>query len=150
MKKVNKNATWTLKVAAVLWLFWGFIHALAGVMTIIGDTTTGFQAISDGVNPELLKNDYHAAVGAVLNQHGWNLLWGGVVTMIGGILIWRANLTAIWVTAMIGGLLDVGYFVFIDLGGFNHFVPGTVMTIISATAILLSSWYYLQAKKTLS
>lgn len=150
MKTINKSAKWVLKPSAVLWIIWGLIHALAGIMTIIGDPTTGFQAIADGVTPALLENDYHPAVGAVLNQHGWNLLWGGSVTMLGGVLIWRANLTAIWVTAMVGGLLDVGYFAFIDLGGFNTFVPGTVMTMISATAILLSGWYYLQTKKTLS
>lgn len=150
MKTINKSAKWGLKTSAVLWIIWGLIHALAGIMTIIGDPTTGFQAIVDGVTPALLENDYHPAVGAVLNQHGWNLLWGGSVTMLGAVLIWRANLTAIWVTAMVGGLLDVGYFAFIDLGGFNTFVPGTVMTMISATAILLSGWYYLQTKKTLS
>lgn len=150
MKTIKKSAKWVLKISAVLWIIWGLIHALAGIMTIIGDPTTGFQAIADGVTPVLLENDYHPAVGAVLNQHGWNLLWGGSVTMLGGVLIWRAHLTAIWVTAMVGGLLDVGYFVFIDLGGFNTFVPGTVMTMISATAILLSGWYYLQTKKTLS
>ena len=36
----------------------------------------------------------------------------------------------------------MGYFLFIDLGGFVNFVPGTVMTLISASAILLSLWVW--------
>ena len=124
--------------AAVLWLIWGAVHALAGILVISDDATSGFQAIADGVDPAALAADYHAAVGAVLNQHAWNLLWGGAVTIIGAVFIWRDNLTAIWVTAMVGGLLDIGYFVFLDLGGFVKFFPGQLMTYVSATAIILS------------
>ncbi|MEO1544267.1 MAG: hypothetical protein AAFR75_09665 [Pseudomonadota bacterium] len=129
---------YALKISAVLWIIWGLVHALAGVLTITAETESGFQAIADGVDPSALVNDYHAAVGAILNQHGWNLFWGGLVTTIGAIFIWQGNLTAIWVTAMVGGLLDIGYFAFLDLGGFVKFFPGTLMTIVSASAILLS------------
>lgn len=45
-------------------------------------------------------------------------------------------------TAIVGGLTDVGYFIFMDLGGFVHLVPGTVMTLISGTAIILSLLVY--------
>jgi len=51
-------------------------------------------------------------------------------------------MTTIWVTAMVGGLADVGYFMFIDLPGFASFVPGTVMTLVSATAIILTGWVW--------
>ena len=40
--------------------------------------------------------------------------------------------------ALIAGLTDLGYFLFMDLGGFVHFVPGTLMTLICSAAILLS------------
>ncbi|MEM9740653.1 MAG: hypothetical protein AAF829_12375 [Pseudomonadota bacterium] len=49
---------------------------------------------------------------------------------------------------MIGGLLDFGYFVFVDLPGFVNFVPGTVMTLVSSAAILLSVWVWLTNRKT--
>lgn len=127
-----------LKASAVLWMIWGIVHLLGGVITIGSDATSGFQGIAAAVDPAALENDYHAAVAAILNQHGWNLLWVGVVTMVGAVLIWKGSSTAIWVTAMCGGLFDVGYFVFIDLGGFGTFFPGTSMTIVSAAAIILS------------
>jgi hypothetical protein len=39
-------------------------------------------------------------------------------------------------------LADLGYFIFLDLGGFVNFVPGTVMTLISSAAIILSILAY--------
>ncbi|MEM1142869.1 MAG: hypothetical protein AAGI88_09815 [Pseudomonadota bacterium] len=135
-----------LRLVAILWIVWGIVHALAGMLTIAGSTADGFQAIADGVPAAELVGEYHPAVGAVLNQHGWNLLWGGGVTIAGGILIWRQDNTAIWVTAMVGGLLELGYLVFLDLGGFVNLVPGTVMTLVSASAIALSGWECLFGK----
>ncbi len=137
-----------LKIAAALWVAWGLVHALAGLLTIIGDPAAGFQAIADAADPAALALDYPDAVGAVLNQHGWNLLWGGVVTIIGAVFIWRQNMTSVWVTAMVGGLLDVGYFLFLDLGGYVRFAPGTVMTLVSATAIVLSGWVWLAHRRS--
>ena len=132
-----------LKVAAILWVIWGLVHMLAGFIVIPADASAGFAAIADAIPAEDLQADYHAAVGGILNQHGWNLLWGGFVTVVGAVFVWRGNTTAIWVTAMIGGLLDFGYFVFVDLPGYVNFMPGTVMTLVSSTAILISFyvWY---------
>ncbi|MEM6785405.1 MAG: hypothetical protein AAF624_16915 [Bacteroidota bacterium] len=144
---LSKAQVTALRIAAILWVVWGLVHALAGTLIIAGTTVEGFQSIADGVDPDLLVMDYHAAVGAVLNQHAWNLLWGGVVTLIGAAFIWRGNMTAIWVTAMVGGLLDIGYFVFLDLGGFVKFFPGTLMTIFSGSAILLTGWVWLAKRK---
>ncbi len=138
-----------LKVAAVLWVIWGLVHMLAGIIVIPADASGGFQAIADAVDPELLSADYHPAVNGILDQHGWNLLWGGLATIVGAVFIWRKNLTAIWVTGMIGGLLDFGYLVFVDIPGFVMFVPGTIMTFISGTAIVISFWVWLTNRSAL-
>ncbi|MEO0424489.1 MAG: hypothetical protein AAF184_19280 [Pseudomonadota bacterium] len=138
----EKTAGMLLMASALLWIVWGLVHALAGALVMAGDTVSGIQAIADAVPAEQLVSDYHPAVGGILNQHAWNLFWGGLVTIAGAVFIWRGNRTAIWVTAMVGGLLDVGYFVFIDLGEFSKVVPGRVMTIFSATAIVLSFCVY--------
>jgi hypothetical protein len=145
---MTKTQTTALKIAAVLWVIWGLVHMLAGVMTIFQAPSQGFAAIADAVDPALLVADYHAAVGGVLNQHGFNLLWIGLATIVGAVFIWRRNMTAIWVTAMVGGLADVGYLLFVDLPGYVNFFPGTVMTLISASAILLSLWVWVPNRRT--
>ncbi len=135
-----------LKAAAILWVIWGLVHMLAGFIVLSSDATGGVQAIADAVDPAVLEAEYHAAVGGVLNQHGWNLAWFGLATVIGAVLIWRQNITAIWVTGMVGGLADLGYLLFVDFPGYVNFVPGTIMTIVSASAIILSFWVWRSAK----
>lgn len=131
-----------LKCAAVLWVIWGIVHLLAGVIVLLSDTLSGFQAIADAVDPAALEAEYHVAVGGILNQHGWNLGWFGVATIIGAVFVWRQNITAIWVTGMVGGMADLGYLMFVDIPGFVHFVPGTLMTFVSGTAVVLSFWVW--------
>lgn len=144
MTSTQKNV---LRVVTVLWIVWGLVHTLAGVMTIVGDAATAVSAIADAVPDDELMLDYHPAAGGVINQHGFNLLWFGLATIVGGVFIWRGNMTALWVTALIGGLADVGYFVFIDLAGFANFVPGTVMTLVSGSAILLSAFIWFTSRQ---
>ena len=136
-----------MKIAAILWVVWGLVHAFAGVMIISSDTTGALQAIADGVDSASLVMAYPDAAGAVINQHGFNLLWIGIVTMASAPFIWRRSATAIFIAAMVGGLADIGYFVFLDLGGHVRFVPGTLMTLISGSAILLSFGAHFLDKK---
>jgi hypothetical protein len=146
---MRNHYTLALRISAVLWLIWGIIHVLGGVLTMKEDTTSGFQEIAAAVDPSELVADYHPAVGAILNQHGWNMFWAGAVTMVGAFFIWRKNVTSIWVTALVGGLFDIGYFVFVDLGGYGTFFPGSSMTYVSASAILLSFWAWYAGREFL-
>ena len=145
---MTQTQSLVLKIATVLWVIWGLVHAFAGVMVLTSDASGGFAAIADAVDPALLASDYHPAVGGILNQHAWNLPWFGVATIIGGLFIWRGNMTAIWVTAMVGGLADLGYLLFVDFPGYVNFFPGTVMTFISGSAIILSFWVWLAHRTT--
>ncbi|MFK8023263.1 MAG: hypothetical protein AB8G26_04790 [Ilumatobacter sp.] len=132
------RASWLLRTSAVLWVIWGLVHMLAGVLTMSRDTSDAVAGIADDVEAASLEMDYPDAVGAVINQHGFNLAWIGLVTLICAAFIWRRAVAAVFVAALVGGLADVGYFLFLDLGGHVKFVPGTLMTIFSATAIITS------------
>lgn len=145
MTTTQKNA---LRIAAALWLIWGLVHLGAGILSLSGSAQELVQNIADAVPPETLEVEYPDAAGAILDQHAWNLAWFGAVALIGAVFIWRQSRTAIWVTAMVGGLADLGYLLFLDLGGYVNFVPGTVMTIIPATAILLSGWVWIATRET--
>ena len=131
-----------LKVAAVLWVIWGLVHVLAGVMTVSLPTPEAVAGIADAVEPASVQMAYPAAAGAIIKQHGFNLGWIGLTTIVGGVFVWRGSASAIFISALVGGLADLGYFIFIDLGGYNRFMPGTVMTLISAAAIGLSFFAY--------
>ena len=126
------------RIGAGLWVFWGLVHMFAGIMTMSQPIAGKIGGIADAVDKVALNIAYPDAVGAILNQHGWNLFWIGAFTVVGGVFIWRQNKTWVLFTAAVGGLTDLGYFMFMDLGGFVHFVPGTLMTIVSGSAIIIT------------
>lgn len=126
------------KPITIFWVVWGLVHMLAGTIILTSDAAGAFAAVADAVDPALLAGPYHDATGALTNQHGFNLLWIGAATAICAVYIWRGSTVAMFIAGLVGGLADVGYFLFMDLGGYVNFVPGTVMTLISASAIILS------------
>ena len=134
--------TVAFRSAAVLWVIWGLVHMLAAAIILSSDASGAAAGVADAVDPALLQHDYHPAVGAILNQHGWNLGWIGLVTVLCAPYVWRGNFQAIALAALVGGMADIGYFLFLDLGGFVNFMPGTVMTIVSSSAVLLSFGAY--------
>ena len=142
-----KNSSILLKSSAVLWIIWGIVHVFAGVMIVSQGTAAAYKLVADAVNPALLDIAYPDAVGAILKQHGLNLFWIGLTTIIGGFYIWRQNVSAIFVSALVGGLADLGYFIFVDRGGYALFIPGGTMTIVSAVAIILSLYVYVNSNK---
>ncbi|WP_299364679.1 hypothetical protein [Winogradskyella sp.] len=145
-----KNLSLLFKISTMLWIIWGLVHVLAGVMTmrgiLIDDITASVAGIADAVDPASLKTDYPKAAGAIIGQHGFNLFWIGIVTFISAFYVWKGNKNAIFLAAITGGLADLGYFLFMDLGGYVKFMPGTVMTIVSSLAIILSFYAYFKTK----
>jgi hypothetical protein len=139
-----------LKTSAVLWIIWGLVHILAGVLTmnfvLSGDIASAINGIADAVDPSILQMEYPKAAGAVIANHGFNLFWIGIVTFISGFFVWKGNKNAIFLAAIVGGLADLAYFIFMDLGGYVNFVPGTIMTIVSSLAIILSFYAYFKTK----
>lgn len=111
------------------------------------DIIASVSGIADAVNPERLEMDYPKATGAIIGQHGFNLFWIGMVTFTSAFFVWKGNRNAIFLAAITGGLADLGYFLFMDLGGFVKFIPGTVMTIVSFLAISTSLYAYFKSKK---
>jgi hypothetical protein len=150
MKKLL--STLALKISAILWIIWGFVHIFAGAITISkinsGDIAGAISGIADAVDPTTLVGEYPVALGALLGQHGFNLIWIGLVTFICAFFVWKKQTWAIFLAALVGGLADVGYFLFMDLGGYVNFIPGTVMTIISGSAIVLSFWAWYGRKES--
>ena len=139
------------KTSSVLWIIWGIVHMFFGVFILylmsIGDTSRIVSEVANNVSPELIKMDYPAAANALYGQHGWNLLWFGIVTTIAGFYVWKGNKNAILLAAIIGGLADFGYFLFMDLGGYVTFFPGKLMTYIALGAIVTSFYAHYKMKK---
>ena len=139
-----------LRAASALWLIWGVFHVFIGVALIAflqGEHPTGdLSSIPEVLDVEMLGSDSTFAAIANLKQHAFNLAWIGLIVTIAAIYVWKANPLAIATIVVVGGLADLGYFVFLDLGGFAE-PPGPQMTYIMATAIALSAYAYLSTNK---
>ena len=135
----SQSTRWLLRASAILWAIWGLVHILAGVMTLVtlqaGETAKAIHAIAQRGSLENLQLAYPEALVAILSQHGFNLAWFGLVTLAASPFVWRGRKDAIYLAALVGGLADTGYFVFIDLGGYA-LPPGPQMTWICAAAII--------------
>ncbi|MEO0822596.1 MAG: hypothetical protein AAF074_19485 [Pseudomonadota bacterium] len=138
------------RAAAVLWVIWGAVHVFAGAITLYqisaDDVAGAVGGIASLVPPETLQIAYPEAVVALLWQHGWNLGWFGLVTLIGAAFVWRGHRFAIVMVSLVGGLADLGYFLAIDLAGLAGF-PGPQMTWICAAAIALGIAGLLQQRR---
>lgn len=131
--------TWSFRISAVLWAVWGLVHVTAGILTLkatgSGQTVDAVHGIASAVDVASVTLDYPAAVTAILAQHGFNLLWFGAVTLVSAPFVWRRRSLAVYLAALVGGLADMGYFLFIDLGDLA-LPPGPQMTWICAAAII--------------
>ena len=136
------NPSLILKIVAVIGARWGIGHVFAGAATVnvghSGEISTAIGGIADAVSGEELDQSYPNALAGILSQHGFNLLWFGLTTLIGSFWVWKQNWLAVGLTALVGGLADLGYFLFLDLGGYVNLIPGTIMTLISGSALILS------------
>lgn len=137
--------------SSVLWGVWGVVHIFFGVFLLYllqaGQVGEAFHGIAGQAELSTFMLEYPNGVAAVMKQHGYNLLWFGLVTLIASVWVWRRNVQAAALCALVGGLADLGYFMFIDLGGLAVF-PGPQMTWIAAAAIGLSGYAVLRGRSS--
>jgi len=135
--------------SSVLWAIWGAVHIFFGVYLLYllqsGSVGEAFHGIAGQAELSTFLLDYPYGAAAVLKQHSYNLVWFGLVTLTGSVWVWRRSLQAAALCAIVGGLADLGYFIYIDLGGLAVF-PGPQMTWIAAAAIGLSGYAVFRGK----
>ena len=64
------SLTTFFRISSILWILWGAVHILAGVMTMKGiltdDITAAIAGIADKVDPSELQRNYPKAAGAII------------------------------------------------------------------------------------
>ena len=144
------NLSIILKISSILWAIWGVFHFFLGVALIyllsIGSKALSMEAIASDPLMVGTLTEYAPIITATLKQHFWNIACAGVVTTVGSYYIWKKSANAIFISALVGGLADFGYFVFVDLQGLAPPI-GTAMTFISGGAIILSFYAYFKSDR---
>lgn len=145
---MNKLAM--LRTASVLWGIWGLFHLFIGVAVLAviaqGHPDGQLSSIPGVLNIDMMGNPGRFTVVPMLQQNAFNLAWFGVVVSVGSVFVWRRSAIAVALCALVGGLADIGYFLYVDLPGYAD-PPGPQMTYMMATAIVLSLYVYFTTDK---
>ena len=143
------NISLLFKISSALWVAWGVFHFVLGVGLIylfsLGSEALSIDMVAnDPLWAGLFKTD-DPMVTAHLRNYSWGIGWYGLVTTMGAYFVWKEKAEAIFLCAIVGGLADTGYFMFVDLAGFAPPI-GKAMTYISASAIILSFYALFKSK----
>lgn len=94
--------------SSVLWAVWGAVHIFFGIVLLsllqAGSVAEAVHGIAGQAELSTLMLDYPEGVVAILKQHAYNLLWFGVVTLIGSVWVWRRSTQAAALCAIVGFL----------------------------------------------
>ena len=144
------NLSTIFKISSILWAVWGVFHLLLGVGLIylfsIGSEALVINMVANDPLWSGLFKATDPVVTAHLMNYSWDIGWFGLVTTIGAYFVWKQVAGAVFLCAIVGGLADMGYFIFVDMQGFAPPI-GQAMTFISAAAIILSFYAHFRSNK---
>ncbi|MEM8927264.1 MAG: hypothetical protein AAGC45_03605 [Bacteroidota bacterium] len=154
MKRARKNFK-IFRIIAMLWFIWSLLHIFPGIFSLtnaLSGDITSIQFLFPETDPIGMTGDYPNEVAAILvtfGQHGFNLFWFGMVTLVCSILIWKKHdKTAGLIALIVGGLADLGaLFATFMIGSID--IWGVLIFVGSFSAVLLSfrAWTYISTKR---
>ena len=143
------------KVISILWFIWALFHVIPGILAMtqaIGTDLSWVEQLEPTSEPTELVASYPSEAGAtsvIYGQHGFNLMWFGIVAAVCAILIWRSQQrVAMLFAAIVAGFADLGVIFFIDIVGGYTSLAGTAILAVAVLAIGLSVRYELTFRKT--
>ncbi|MFK8023261.1 MAG: hypothetical protein AB8G26_04780 [Ilumatobacter sp.] len=143
------------RAIAILWLIWALFHVLPGILAMtqaIGTDMSWVEQLEPTAEPAELVANYPTdakAMSVLYGQHGFNLMWFGIVTLVCSILIWRSqHRIAMLFAAVVAGFADLGVIFFIDIVGGYASLAGTAILAVAVLAIALSVRHELEFRQT--
>ncbi len=132
------------RLGAIFYILWGIMHAMFGAQIIIQNTGEGpfavIQSIYADIGPQMTPKEPGSVIGALMNQHGWNLLWFGVfATVVGAFYNWRNSFSGYWYNLAVVSLADIGFIVAVLIPGYVDLMVGIWGPILWVLAIIFST-----------
>jgi hypothetical protein len=135
-----------LKASAILWGIWGIVHLLAGISLIFA-LRNGVNGLPESLSVGMMGSEISVHPLETLKEHNWNNSWFGLVATIGAFGVWKGNRNGIFLSAVVGGLAQLGFFIFVVLPYPDP--AGITMSFVAAAAIVLSLIAYFSSTKTM-
>lgn len=130
------------RAAGVLWAMWGLLHLVAGV-GVLSTFASEVTGVPESVTLTLMGGEMPFQVRRTLAEHNFNNTWFGLVVTAGSVQVWRGRRLGALLCAIVGGLAQLGFTIFIVVPGYGNAV-GVAMTFVAVSALVLScSAYFL-------
>lgn len=134
------------KTSAILWGIWGIVHLLGGI-SMIFTLQNGVDGLPESVLVTMMGSEMPVHVLGTLIEHNWNNSWFGLVVTIGAFFVWKGNRNGVFLSAIVGGLAHLGFFIFVVLPYSDP--VGIIMSFVAAAAIVLSFIAYFTSTKSM-
>ena len=132
------------RLGAIFYILWGIMHAMFGIQIILvnmGESPYAvIQTIYADTGPVKTPVDLGSVIQALMNQHGWNLLWFGVfAAVVGAFFNWRNSVTGYWYNLVVVSMADIGFIVAVLIPGYVAMMVGIWGPILWVMAVVFST-----------
>ena len=136
---MHSTALW----GAICYVLWGAMHVAIGIQILVVNTQRSTHAVINTLYQDSFQSTPEhlgPVVGALMNQHGWNLLWFGLFAVVVGVL-WnrRNNVAAYWANLAVVSLADIGFIAAILVPGHINVWMGLGGPILWVFAVIFST-----------
>ena len=139
------------KLGAIFYILWGIMHAMFGAQIIMLNMSESsyavIQSIYADIGPATTPKELGSVIGALMNQHGWNLLWFGVfAVVVGAFCNWRNSVSGYWYNLAVVSLADIGFIVAVLIPGYASLMVGIWGPILWVLAVIFSTRGIMEAR----
>ena len=139
------------RLGAIFYILWGIMHAMFGAQIILLNMKHSAYAVIQSIyadtGPVTTPEKLGSVIGAIMNQHGWNLLWFGVfAAVVGAFFNWRNSISGYWYNLAVVSLADIGFIVAVLIPGYVSPMVGIWGPILWVLAVIFSTMGIMRAK----
>lgn len=132
------------KWGAISYILWGVMHAMIGIQILLINISQSSQQVIRSLyldaGPQSTPAQLGSVISGLINQHGWNLLWFGVVAVVVAVIgNWRNNRAAYWANLTLVSLADIGFIFAILIPGYINLAMGVGGPILWVVAMVMST-----------
>jgi len=132
------------KWGAIFYILWGIMHMMFAIQIFMLNTEESAYAVVQGIysdaGPITTPVELGSVIGALMNQHAWNLLWfGAFAAVVGAFFNWRNSIGGFWSNLAVVSLADLGFIGAVLLPGYVEPVVGIWGPILWLLASIFST-----------
>jgi len=97
------------KIGAIFYILWGVIHIMVGGAFLHAAVSGGVPAVLALSDVTVPTQEFPGLLRGLLAQHGWNIVWAGLVAAtVGATMNWRNSRAGYWANLVVVSAFELG------------------------------------------